>query len=60
MMTDGPTGSQSAEEVVRSVEIGHLDIGRADGVGYVRIATRTCCQIVSGGDRCSTSVEAGQ
>jgi hypothetical protein len=41
MVADGSTLPQLGHEVERPVEVGHLDVGRTDCIGYVCVAAGT-------------------
>ena len=49
VVADGPPESQLGEEVERPVEVGHLDVRRAERDGHVGVAAGAGRQTVRGG-----------
>ena len=60
MVAHNAAASKLSQEVGRTVEVGHLHIRRADGIGDVRIAASAGCQIELGRELRRLLVEAAQ
>ena len=58
VVTDDPATAEVGEELRRTVEVGHLDVRRADRVGHVRVAPATAQQAVLVGELGGAAVEA--
>ena len=60
VVADDPTEPELGQEVGRPVEVGHLDVGRAEGVGHVGVAAGPGRQPVPLGEGRRTLVQVGE